>query len=166
VTEVFRRKRRAAQRRPNLFLSRIRFSLPADGITGFRRSSGGIAEAVQGHGRESISNLRSLPPPQAIENTTSDSPEYTRWHSLCQALWKQGCGLSGGIEEGCAQLIGEASCGRRRVGRARHRRGELAHGPRLGGGGHIEARGDRRPGDGVFACDERGRVGSPAFPRQ
>ena len=69
VTEVFRRKRRAAQRRPNLFLSRIRFSLPADGITGFRRSSGGIAEAVQGHGRESISNLRSLPPPQAIENT-------------------------------------------------------------------------------------------------
>ena len=51
-------------------------------------------------------------------------------------------------------------------GRASHRAGAVAHGPRLGGGGHIEARGDRRPGDGVFACDERGRVGSPAFPRQ
>jgi hypothetical protein len=82
----------------------------------------------------------------------------------------------GGIEARCAQLIGEASCGRRRAGRAGlpvgrrrardHRVGEVACGSRLGGTGCDEARDDRRPGDGVFACDERGQVGSAPLPRQ
>jgi len=55
-----------------------------------------------------------------------------------------GCWPSGGIEERC----------------------EVVHVPRLGGGSHSEARGVRRPDDGVFACDERGQVGSAALPRQ